>query len=616
MHIHWYTSLMITFVFSCLPKTTYSQEFSDAGKSVLPIAVNYISFRPAAWEEKTIIEEVNEKRNQGGLMFVYYTNTSDQAVALREWYLNERESGHYRLAGDVAWDRRYTDVVAPGETTVQEICGVSADFQVGKKAGFSIIGSNWQPVSGYDGKLEPEKWRISSITFDSTLSNVCIHIRSLCAQSVKISSVSILKNQTKELSLSSSVLEANGHVIARLSLEKALTPGELTIVKADILQEGNNYTFYSHRNAYADFVPNGTWGIENKQYEDAQRHHLNTMVRGGNTADDFFSEDYYKTGFRTMTHTGLYPNVDMIRDLEKHPSVACWYIHDEPDWLYTPQLVLTSHEITKRYSVRKPTMITLCRNVKFFEYGFIPDIPCHDHYSVTAPSSSKWPYPYGTRLEETGYYTADLKYASEPKPIWVWTQGVHLWDQRPKMPLPTPDELGAQLYFNLGRGAKGNLWFTFIEEAGDRYPATKKALQTYSRVVRLLEKDLLLSDPWHGTVKTDAPVDVACLLTPDKAIIFITNREYMIQDSAYQWKDYKNVKLSVSLPSWFQPSDGFELNPEKGIHTVQWLRNNTFVDLNLDTLSMGRIIVLTKDNKARPVYDAVFKELLAIETKK
>jgi hypothetical protein len=306
----------------------------------------------------------------------------------------------------------------------------------------------------------------------------------------------------------------------------------------------------------------------------------------------------------------------MLRNLEDHPAVACWYIHDEPDWLYTPQLVLTSHVMTKKYSHKKPTLITLCRNVKFFEYAFIPDIPCHDHYSVTAPSSSKWPYSYGTRLEETGYYTADLKYASEPKPMWVWSQGVHLWDERPKMPLPSPDELGAQLYFNLGRGAKGNLWFTFMQEAGEKYPATKSALQHYSRVVRLLELDLLRSDPWHGTVQTNATIDVACLLTPDKAIYFITNTDYMIHDSAYQWKTQNKVKLKVSLPPWFQASDGFEIHPIKGILPVSWSNKHPYIDLELEALSMGSVIVVAKDKQTKASYEEKFKSLLAVESEK
>ena len=58
MRIHWYACFMITFVFSWLPDTAFSQEVSDAGKSGLPIVVHYLSFRPAAWEEKTIVEEV------------------------------------------------------------------------------------------------------------------------------------------------------------------------------------------------------------------------------------------------------------------------------------------------------------------------------------------------------------------------------------------------------------------------------------------------------------------------------------------------------------------------------------------------------------------------------
>ena len=39
-----------------------------------PIKVQYVSLRPARWEEKALIEEINEKRNLGGLVLVYYKN--------------------------------------------------------------------------------------------------------------------------------------------------------------------------------------------------------------------------------------------------------------------------------------------------------------------------------------------------------------------------------------------------------------------------------------------------------------------------------------------------------------------------------------------------------------
>ena len=579
----------------------------------LPVKVKYVSLRPARWEEKALTEEVNEKRNLGGLVFVYYTNTSNKPVGLREWYLNERENGHFRLAGDIAWDRRYTDVLAPGQTTVQEICGVSGDFQIGKKADFSILGDNWKPVATNTGFFEPEKFRVSSIIMDSSLAQICLHVRSFIPNEAVIRSVSLEGKKTESLAMSSNSIEGEGHVIVQLKLAEPFSPGELAMVRIEIDINGQEEVIYSHRNAYADYFPNGTWGIEENQYADARKHHLNTMVKGGKSTDRFFSEDYRSTGIKAMPHTGIYPNVDMIRDLENHPAVALWYLHDEPDWLHTPQLMMASNTMTKRYSLKKPTLITLCRNVKFFEFAFIADIPCHDHYCVTAPTTSKWPFVYGTRLEETGYYTADLKYASEPKPVWTWTQGAHLWDERPKMPLPTPDELGAQLYFNLGRGAKGNLWFTFLEEAGARYPATKKALQQYGRIVRLLEQDMLLSDPWHGRVSGPGGVDVASLVTPDKLVVFVVNTDYRISDSAYQWKTARNVKIDIAVPGWFTAADGFDIDPSAGIMPLQWNLKNRSITVTIDELKMGKVLLFTANRASRKRFEAQFAALVRIE---
>jgi hypothetical protein len=599
-------------VLNWLVYTALAQE-NKSERPEPPVKVQYLALRPALWEEKALIEEVNEKRNLGGLVFVYFTNTSDKPVGIREWYLNRRESGHFRLAGDVAWDRRYTASLQPGETSVLEICGTSDDFQVGKNASFSIIDNNWSPVCWQPGVFEAEKLRVTSMIMDETLAKITIHIRSFISGETIIKSVSFEGKKTKQLTLTSNEIEGNGHAIATIELGQPFEPGALALVKIETEINGKPQPIYSHRNAYADYFPNGTWGIEENQYTDAKKHHLNTMVRGGISTDKFFSQDYKTTGIKAMPHTGIYPEVDMLRDLENHPAVALWYIHDEPDWLYTPQLLMASNEMTKKYAAKKPTLITLCRNVKFFEFGFIPDIPCHDHYSVTAPTTSKWPYEYGTHLEETGYYTANLKYAAEPKPVWVWSQGVHLWEERPKMPLPTPDELGAQLYFNLSRGAKGNLWFTFMQEAGDKYPATKKALQEYSRLVRLLEKDFLASDPYHGKVTAPEKVDVASLITADKLIVFVTNTNYQISDSAYQWTNAKNVKIRIQVPQWFKANDGFEIVPSTGIAPANFKIQNNSVELTLDELKMGRVFVFSVSKDTHKQFENRFSEILKVE---
>jgi len=596
-----------------LTPCTAQPEGSEEVNEGLPVEIQYMAFRPARWEEKALTEAVNERRNKGGLVFVYYTNTSDKPVRLREWFMNGREAGHFRLSYDIAWDRRYTETIQPGETTVTEICGVSEDFQTGKSASFGILGRNWQPVARQTGSFQEEEVRISSMVIDSSLNKIRLHIRNLTGNQIRIRSVSVEGREESEHWLSSDRLERNGHVIAHLGLLKSLAPGELVIVRAELEVEGEITSVYSHRNAYADYFPNGTWGIKEEQFDDARRHHLNTMVRGGRSTDPFFSSDYLSTGLKVLPHTGIYPDVEMIRDLEDHPAVACWYLQDEPDWNKTPQLVMACNTMTRQLSEKKPTLLTLCRNVKFFEYAFIPDIACQDHYSVTAPSSSKWPFTYGTRLEETGYYTADLKYASEPKPVWVWTQGLHLWDERPKLPLPSPDELGAQLFFNLGRGAKGNLWFTFRDNAGRMYPETRKALQAFSRLVRLLEKDLLLSDPYHGDRSASASIDVASLVSADKMILFLTNTDYEIRDTAYRWRDARDVEVNLEIPDWFVPEEAFEADPCTGIKTISWKPGQKEISLVIPEIHMGKVVVFSNRKGTAEAYAKHFSSMLQRE---
>jgi hypothetical protein len=585
--------------------------------SDLPVLVEHIVLRPARWEEHVLTEPVNERRNLGGLAFVYFRNQSDKTVSLREWYLNERESGHYRLAYDIAWDRTHTKTLHPGQTSVLEICGTAADFQPGKPAFFSWIGSDWEVVAACADTFREAQVDIPSIIVDSTLRQLTVHFRNRTSGRLSVGSVELPGGPAVVASeWTASTMRQGGHLIARFRLQKALTTGQLFILKASFAKEdGGTVTSFTHRHAYPDHFPNGTWGIEPDRYGEARRHHLNIMVRNGRSDDQFFSEAHARTGIRAMPHTGIHPDIALLQDLQDHPAVACWYLQDEPDWLLTPQSVHACETMTRRYAPGKPTMLTLCRNVKFFEYAFLPDIACHDHYSVTAPTTSRWPHPFGTRLEETGYYTADLKYAAAPKPIWVWTQGLHLWEERPLMPLPTPDELGAQLYFNLGRGAKGNLWFTFLKAAAERYPATRQALQAYGRAVRLLSGDLLQGDP-YGYVGGRRPptVDVAAVYAPERLVLFLVNTDYDMLETGYAWRNSTAGPLELPLPDGFIPKEVFEVDPWKGLHpVVGWSVQEENWKARLPSFGMGKIWVLSRREGEQARLQEAYDNILAIE---
>lgn len=317
-----------------------------------------------------------------------------------------------------------------------------------------------------------------------------------------------------------------------------------------------------------------------------------------------------------MTHTGVVADVDMLRDLGDHPSIACWMLQDEPDWSQDPHMLLLADMTVRRYNTTVPTFINLCRNIKFFEYAPIADIAGHDHYCVTAPSSSLWPEPYGTRLEETAYYTRDLKYASEPRPIWVWSQGnADGWEERPKRPVPTGEEIAAQLVLNLGRGAKGILWFTYHQGMSLKYPDTREAMRGWNRVMAVMREEFLSSEPAELSITAPKKMDVVSLVSWDNLIVLLTNTDYDIHPEAYQFRKQKNVRVSIPLPEWITPKAAFAIGPN-GIHAVSMSIGDGKAKLLLPRVPVTEVIVLANDSATMKTGEERFREVLGAENLK
>jgi len=573
---------------------------------------DYVGYRPARWEQEKVFEPQNERPNRGGLIHVYFTNTSERPVGLRHWRLNGKHDSYYRLGGYLAWDRLLTSTIPPGGMGVLEINGVSDDFAPGKLFRLGYIDRSWRPAGSVSTKLTEDPIQISYIRVLPGMDEIEVHVRNKSDEIVALESVEIVGVETQDVSWVSRKLDGPSHSIARVKLKEAVSPSALLIVKLTVTSDGVERTIYAHRRAFEDWFPIGTWSSQPDRLAVLRHHHIETIVKGGRGDDEFYSKEAARYGFRTMVPSGSYPDVDMIRNLGDHPAVACWMITDEPDWSQTPAHILVADEITRRYNSTKPTFVTLCRNVKFFEYASIVDIPCMDHYCVTAPTSSKWPKRYGTRLEETAYYTRDLKAASEPKPIWIWTQGIASWEERPKRPVPTPHELAAQLLLNVGRGAKGILWFNFELDVGEKYPDTMEAIRRWGRVLRLVRDDLLAAEPVEANVRASDTIDVAPLASWDKLILAVTNLDYEIHDTAYPWTTAKDVKISLDLPKWVRPATALAIEPD-GITKVAYEVNGRRIKLALGDLHVCRLIVLANDANAEQVYKKRYQQVLEDE---
>ncbi|MBX3177170.1 MAG: hypothetical protein KF886_07415 [Candidatus Hydrogenedentes bacterium] len=578
------------------------------------LRIDRIEYRPARWETEALREIEQDTPNQGGLIHIYLTNTSDESRRLRYYRLNGKDESHWLLGRFLAWHRWYDTNLRPGQSTVLEVNAVSAEFAEGNPLSVAIVDGTWEPVGFGETALRPDPVRVASIVMPDNLSEMTFHVRYTGTGSIRFTSAEVLNHTVKNVTWTAAEGQGPAHTIGTLALDKPMAPSELLILRIGVEENGETRQVYAHRRAHTSRFPIGAWSGDESTYAFQRRIHIDTLVQGGRKEDPFYAELVPKYGLHTMVHaSGVGAAVDTLRSLGGHPAVTCWMLYDEPDWSILPSDMLLKDQSTKSIDASIPTMITLCRNVKFFEYASIPDIPCHDHYCVGAPTSSVWPHIYGTRLEETGYYTRDLKEASEPKPIWVWSQAIADWDQRPKRYCPTPDEIAAQLMFNLGRGAKGILWFNFSQKEADRFPDAVEAMRDWGRVMRVVRDDLLLADP--VALRTTAPdqVDVAPLVAPDKLLLCVTNQNYEIHPESYPFTPHENVTIETSLPAWIDPARVVAVTPE-GVTPVEFERTDTGLRIALGELRVCTLLAVLNDAADESAYQKAYEVAITGES--
>lgn len=617
MRVSYWLVALVYCALAAAPCLSWAQEDgSDA--AALPVRIDAVEYRPAVWETEHVHEPDNERVNRGGMLNVFVTNTGEDTVRLRHWFMNRTERASYILSHDVAWDRKSRELLPPGEMAVIEICGVSSDFAEGKSFDLGIIDGDWQPCAYYEGVLSPSAVQVSFMRVSADRKMVEVHLRYQGSEPLAIEDIELVGKPTRSVEWQGQTLSGTGQAIARIDLETALTPGERLIAKTTYRQGEVPGAAYAHRRAFADHFPVGTWSSGPDRYGLLQRHHIDTVVQGGTDTHPFFQGFENEHSLRALAPTELTPHYDRLQTLNGHPAVSAWLITDEPDWSTPPAVVELAERIARRHGTQHPTFITLCRNVKFFEYAGIPDIPCQDHYCVAAPTSSEWPYPWGTRLEETAYYTRDLKAASEPKPIWVWTQAIANWDGRPKRNVPNPGEIAAQLLLNLGRGAKGILWFNFEMDLWDAFPDAFQAVQEWGRVMQLVKHDVLLGEPLVGEIAAPDFMDAAALLAWDRMVLCLTDVGYEMRDDGYRWQKREDLSFQLTCPQWLDPKAAVAVTPDAvqplEIQVLEGSREGMqSVRFTMEELEVGAMVLLLPNEDQIAVYQERFAQLQAAE---
>ncbi len=316
-----------------------------------------------------------------------------------------------------------------------------------------------------------------------------------------------------------------------------------------------------------------------------------------------FEQACPQKGVKALVFSGFpRPATRFIERHKENPHIITYMIKDEPDWAepeqfdgwHLPTLCERVAKVFRDRAITPPVYLNLARSRRFGEFATIPDIACYDAYRVGAPMPDLSPHKWGNRLELAGTYTEDLRANCEPLPFWVWAQGAHTWDERVWVDgqlgraCPTPEEIRTQLWFQLGRGAKGVLWFIGFDEAAFRRYYTRaedlpqfkhlpeaerarlveqfvahgrEAFEEQARLNRFLQplRERLLTMDWQPNggrvVSATNPqkLDVSVLVGERALAVWLTNYDYEMTPQAYRFKAQKAIEVLIFLPRWLNP---------------------------------------------------------------
>ena len=196
----------------------------------------------------------------------------------------------------------------------------------------------------------------------------------------------------------------------------------------------------------------------------------------------------------------------------------------------------------------------------------------------------------------------------------MWTQGLFDWGSRRKHIVPTPDELAGQLLLNMGRGAKGILWFTIKHRIGEQYPDTRDAIKGWGRVLEMTRDDLLSAEPLQHPIQAPDTIDAVGLVGWDRLFLFVFNRDYEIHDAAYPWTPAHNVTVDMTLPAWLRPQSAVSVAADGVTPVTFTTAPGGSTRVTLETLRVGQLIVLCNDPEGLAQYRRAHAEATAFES--
>jgi hypothetical protein len=270
-----------------------------------------------------------------------------------------------------------------------------------------------------------------------------------------------------------------------------------------------------------------------------------------------------------------------------------------------------------------PTTINLDGTFKpenYYAYGQAVDVLQADPYYQKRLKDTYWYYyPQFVPLYNKATYIYAVSKAcaraAEPNSFHVILQSteskedvngtVKTW------PFATPQCKRIEAYYALAAGTKGISYWWFntcsgqcSNGLGDQSKQTArdlwKEMGLYGNEMKTVSPLLVTSHPVDMTLAPSANVWARALAAgPDTIILLVVNDNYYNDEAGFHSTDVSGATVTATLPSWLQTSlSAFEITGG-GLNDVSMTRNGSQLQVDLGTLKITRMLVVTRDASLR-----------------
>lgn len=369
-------------------------------------------------------------------------------------------------------------------------------------------------------------------------------------------------------------------------------------------------------------------------------HNINCHMGmcSGPGADYFFSGegwDYCESvGMSRMTTWDIRGN-----------QPAMFFLQDEPDAhdFATDALPATERlgslgqwlvrwqEALRKHSPRTPVLLNIDNTYKpenWYVYHQLSDVPCVDPYYPeqldyvyrsnpgNLPAHSKPTYVLGVSTISQS--------SCQPKPLHVILCSTKYLDGKGyEGRYPTPEEKRMEAFYAISSGAKGLSYWWFSPDAFCRGVGTDDppALALWKEIgllgaeLRTAGSVITRSCPAQLPVKGSPKLMLrTCIAGTDTVELFVINDDVACDRVGTVVKPVENASATVEMPSWLTPAAAFEVTHE-GLKSIPWKRQGSKAVLDLGTVSVGRLVMVTSDIGLRARLKAVYDKQFAANVK-